>query len=567
VKKYLPFLVLLALLFGVGITSLAQGLNLKSLYIFSAGHFPHPDIVILAIDNKSIGEIGRWPWERAVEARVLDKLKAFSPRAVGVDINFSEKSDASNDIALVESMRSATFPIVLPVETIQFKEGGSQLLLPLAELRSLPNVTLGHVDATLSADQNAVALPNSKNNNGDLILPFGEVIAKKAGAQLPSSEEHFNINFAGPAGTFTTYSLSDFLSDKIPTKDLKDKVILIGATANDLHDVVPVPLGSGLMAGVEWHANIIDNILLNRLWRTLPELELSLLGTLLALLLLLTFFRVQTKTALIVTVLVLVAIPIFSYLGLRSNLFIPYFWSELTVLASFLGYSLVKWYVSEVERRRIKRTVQNYFSPAVLDVILKDPKSLSLGGERKEVTILFSDIRSFTTITESMPPEKLTHLLHEYFTEMTEEIFATDGVLDKFIGDAVMAFWGTPLDGKDHADRAVKAAQGMMRRLTRLQKKWADEGLPLVNIGIGIHTGLATVGNMGSEKRFDYTVIGDAVNAASRLEGLNKEYKTNIIISEATKEKLKEQVNCNPLGEVTVKGKTVPIKIYSITEW
>ena len=195
---------------------------------------------------------------------------------------------------------------------------------------------------------------------------------------------------------------------------------------------------------------------------------------------------------------------------------------------------------------------------------MRDSKLLKLGGEKREVTVLFSDIRNFTTISESMNPEDLSSLLHEYFTEMTEEVMSTDGVLDKFIGDAVMAFWGAPIEQADQADRAVKAARGMLSRLTILQEKWGSKNLPFIDIGIGIHSGFAIVGNMGSEKRFDYTVIGDTVNTASRLEGLNKEYKTHLIISEATLKKLSIPIQPKPLGETHVKGKTQGINIFEI---
>jgi adenylate cyclase len=199
-----------------------------------------------------------------------------------------------------------------------------------------------------------------------------------------------------------------------------------------------------------------------------------------------------------------------------------------------------------------------------MDAILKDPEKLKLGGERREVTILFSDIRSFTSMTESLPPQVLTRLLHEYFSEMTEEVLATDGVVDKYIGDAIMAFWGAPIPQPDQANRAVTTALNMIRRLKTLQEKWKEEGYPELDIGIGINLGVATVGNFGSTKRFDYTVIGDAVNAASRIEGLNKQYKSNIIISESTKRQLTLELKTEDLGEVPVKGKEKPIRIFRV---
>jgi adenylate cyclase len=565
VKKYLLFGALVAVLFALGSTSFVQSLNEKGTDILSpAGHFPHPDIVILAIDDKSLAAIGRWPWPRTVEAEVIKKLGQFSPRVLGLDVNFSDPEDPVDDAALTASMQDAAFPIVLPVETVHYANGQSDVLFPLDRFSSLPNVTLGNVDVSLASDGEARFLPGTEETPRGAAVPFAGKIAETAGATLPAAGKTYAINFAGPAGTFPTYSISDFLNGNVPAQALTEKIVLIGATANDLHDVVPVPVGSGLMSGVEWHANIVDNILLNRFRTVMPGPFADLAGAILVFALLILLLRVRGMIALPVTVGALVAVPAVSYFGLRNGLVIPYLWNEIAILVAFFSYGLFKWFVTEAEKRRIRRTVQNYFSPAVLDAILKNPKSLSLGGEWREVTVLFSDIRSFTTITERTPPETLTKLLNEYFTEMAAYIFSTDGVLDKFIGDAVMAFWGAPLSQPDHADRAMRAALGMIRRVKELQKKWADEKFPFVDIGIGIHTGKAMVGNMGSEKRFDYTVIGDTVNAASRLEGLNKEYKTHIIISEAVKEKLKDSVNCRALGDVTVKGKTAALKVYAV---
>ena len=219
-----------------------------------------------------------------------------------------------------------------------------------------------------------------------------------------------------------------------------------------------------------------------------------------------------------------------------------------------------------MSKRAMREAFRNYFSPQVLDSILRDHTKIKLGGEPKEMTILFADIRSFTTLTETLSAKELTDLLGEYFTEMTEEIRKTDGVVDKFIGDAIMAFWCAPVDQSDQADRALQSAIGMIKVLKTLNEKWATRGYPKIDIGIGINTGVVTVGNMGSVQRFDYTVIGDDVNVASRLESLNKEFLSNIILSGATHNRLLNQVPLEPLGEIIVKGKTLPVKIYKVKE-
>ena len=219
----------------------------------------------------------------------------------------------------------------------------------------------------------------------------------------------------------------------------------------------------------------------------------------------------------------------------------------------------------EREKRAIREAFQNYFSPKVLEAILQEPAKLALGGQRREVTVLFSDIRSFTTLTERLPPRELTRLLQEYFDEMAEAVYATDGTLDKYIGDAVMAFWGAPIEQPDQADRAVRTALDMAKRLDKLREKWAKEGLPVLEIGIGINLGVATVGNFGSARRFDYTVIGDTVNAASRIESLTKDYNNHIIISQSTKDQLTIAVDAKDLGEVRVKGKDRPIRVFEVS--
>jgi len=233
----------------------------------------------------------------------------------------------------------------------------------------------------------------------------------------------------------------------------------------------------------------------------------------------------------------------------------------------FLGLAAYYSARQEREKQNIREAFQHYFSPQIMDAILRDPALLTLGGQRREVTILFSDIRSFTSLTEKLPPQQLTALLREYFDAMTDEVFATEGIVDKYVGDALMAFWGAPIEQHDQADRAVKTAINMVRRLRELQKKWEAEGLQLprqLEAGIGINLGIATVGNLGSSRRFDYTLVGDAVNAASRIEQLNKEYKSHIIISDTTKAQLTMGLPTKDLGHVEVRGKEQPIRVFEV---
>lgn len=247
-------------------------------------------------------------------------------------------------------------------------------------------------------------------------------------------------------------------------------------------------------------------------------------------------------------------------------------WKELLFDASVSATSfavfliLAAWYFSkhEREKRAIREQFQKFLPPKIQDEVLNDPSQAALGGLRREITILFSDIRSFTTLCERLPPQQLTRLLQEYFEAMTEEVMKEEGYVDKYIGDGIMAFWGAPIDQKDQADRAVRTAQAMIRRLRELQDQWRAAGYPIFDIGIGINLGVATVGNMGSSKHFDYTAVGDTVNAASRLEQLTKTYANHIIISESTKNQLEIRPPLKDLGEVKVIGKENPVHIYEV---
>ena len=552
----------LTILWLLTFTQPGQILNLKTLDLFRKPHLPHPDIVILAIDNKSLSVIGRWPWNREIHGQIINKLGEMNPQILGLDITFSEESNKNSDQILAESIENAKFPIVLSSELIYLKgsEKPQKFLLPLEQFLKNSKITYGFTNLLEDQDGLIRILPKPQTISNKTFLPFSLSLANKLNAQAPIRD--MLVNISGSAGTFPTYSASDLLSGKIPEEKLNKKIILIGATAADLHDTVITP--AGVMAGVEWQANILDNLLLSRSITLLPKTFPIIFGISLVIVFLFLYSRLSTYKISYFLLLTILTFPILSFILWQFNIALFYFSNLSLGIVLFVSHAIYRWYISEAEKRKIKQTFQPYFSPTVMEAILKDPTLLQLGGRSQEVTILFSDIRNFTTITESLPPETLTRLLQEYFTEVSEEILKTDGVIDKFIGDAVMAFWGAPIASENHADQAVQAAINMLKKLKKLQIKWQKEGLPFIDMGVGINTGVVTIGNMGSKTRFDYTLIGDSVNLASRLEGLNKQYKTHIIISEFTKNKLTIPVKQRSLGEVLVKGKTKPIKIYSV---
>ena len=235
-------------------------------------------------------------------------------------------------------------------------------------------------------------------------------------------------------------------------------------------------------------------------------------------------------------------------------------------MLSAMASEIILHQVKERESRFIQGAFSSYLSPVLLEKLMKEPERLVLGGEKKELTILFSDIRSFTSISETMDPQKLTEYLNRYFTPMSDIVVKYEGMIDKYIGDAVMAFYNAPLDVKDHAAMACRSSLEMMDELHELNKLFRQEGLPEINIGIGLNTAEVVVGNMGSQRRFNYTVIGDGVNLASRVEGINKIYGTNILITEFTKAVVGNQFLTRPIERVAVKGKEEEVLLYELLQ-
>jgi len=385
--------------------------------------------------------------------------------------------------------------------------------------------------------------------------------------EIPTDESgRLLVNYLGPAKTFPHYSVSDILNGRISADKLKGKIVLIGATATGIYDMRVTPL-SAVYPGVEIHATVIDNILHQNFlshsgWtKFLDVCTIIVVGLIMGL-------AVPRMKAVAGIALSLALISAFvlanTAIFVRYNVWMNLIYPALTMMTIYLGITVYRYVTEEREKKKVRGAFQYYLTASVVNEILKDPSKLKLGGDKKNLSVMFSDIRGFTSISEKLTPEELVHLLNEYLTAMTDVVFKYDGLLDKYIGDAIMAVFGAPLDQPDHALRACRTGIEMMSELRRLREKWAAEGRPDVNIGVGINTGDMVVGNMGSQMRFDYTVIGDSVNLASRLEGTNKEYGTNIIISEFTYEAVKDEIFCRELDAVRVKGKKYPVRIFEL---
>jgi len=384
---------------------------------------------------------------------------------------------------------------------------------------------------------------------------------------IPTDENgRLLINYLGPPKTFPHVSISDILSGKLPKGTFTDKIVLVGTTATGAYDMQSTPL-STVYPGAEIHATVMDNILTQNfltkpLWARIYDLfAIVILGAL-------TGVALPRRSPLQGLLLALGLGMV--YLGVARWLFVnPGVWLNivypLLVLATTHLVLTIYYYVTEErERKKIKGAFEHYVSPEVIDEITKHPAKLNLGGERRVLTILFSDVQNFTAISESMDSTKLVELLNEYLTAMTDIVLKYRGTLDKYIGDAIMAFYGAPVTREDHAFMACYTAVGMVEELKRLRERWSVRKLPQINMRIGIHMGEATVGNMGSAKRFDYTVMGDTVNLASRLEGLNKAYGTTILTTEDTACLVEKSFVLREIDMVQVVGRKRPVRIYEL---
>jgi adenylate cyclase len=371
------------------------------------------------------------------------------------------------------------------------------------------------------------------------------------------------IPFRGRQGSFPYVSATDVLTGKADPKILEDAIVLVGTTAPGLMDLRASPVQS-VYAGVEMHANMVAGIL----DQNIKERPAYLLGAEFVMLLLagmVLAFGLAVLSPLWSTLLAGLVLTVTLVLNLilwqQANLVMPIASMLLMVALLYLLNMSYGFFVESRSKRQLAGMFGQYIPPELVEEMAKDPDAFTLEGESRELTVLFSDVRGFTTISEGLDPKQLTLLMNEYLTPMTHVIHSFRGTIDKYMGDAIMAFWGAPVPDPDHPRHALLAALGMMEALKKLQESFKAKGWPPIDIGIGINTGVMTVGNMGSEFRMAYTVMGDAVNLGSRLEGLTKQYGAHIIVSEFTQQKVPDFL-FRELDRVRVKGKDAPVAIY-----
>ncbi len=386
---------------------------------------------------------------------------------------------------------------------------------------------------------------------------------------IPTDESgRLLINFYGPAYTFPHYSISDVILGRVPPQTFQDKIVILGFTSAIYQDLHSTTFQAGNYPGVEVHATIIENIihknfLVKQEWTILLNaLVIVAFGLFLGIVL----PHTRPHQGALFAIICLLAISGLAYVTfVFQNIWLNFTFPFAFILLDYLVVTTYEYFTEERKKKRIRNLFQHYVSPGVVEQMLNSVDQVTLGGERKELTALFSDIRGFTRISENMSPEELVQFLNEYLSAMTKIVLSYEGTVDKYMGDAIMAFYGAPIRQDAHAVQACKTAVDMIQRLKELHTEWKKRHLPPMEIGIGINTGEMSIGNMGSEERFDYTILGDNVNLASRLEGVNKQYGTNIIISQFTYEQIKhEPFVMRELDSVVVKGKEQPVIIYEL---
>ncbi len=384
---------------------------------------------------------------------------------------------------------------------------------------------------------------------------------------VPTDEAgRFFINYRGRAQTFPTYSVSDILAGKLPSGTFKDRIVLVGATAIGIGDIRTTPFGP-VFPGPEVHANVIDNILAGDFierprWATVFDL-LAIVG--LGVLVGLILPRTSALTGLLSSgalfaAYVLAAYWLFAKARIGVNVVYPVF----TVAATYTMLTLYRYLTEERERRRIKGAFQHYVAPDVIEIMLQDPAGMRLGGEEKVLTALLSDLEGFTSFSEHHTPNEVISVLSDYYALMTDEVFAVQGTLVEYVGDELFALYGAPVTQSDHAKRACTSALAMQAKRKALGDEWAKIGRPRIRARTGINSGNMLVGNVGSKYRFHYGAMGDAVNLASRLEGLNKIYGTEIIISGDTAELVDGAFRLRELDMVRVKGREQALRIHEL---
>ena len=534
---------------------------------------PASGVVVVAIDELSFAEIGMpWPWPRALHAQLVESIAAQRPASIAFDVIFDVPGAVpEGDTAFAAALRGAG-NVVLGADRAPIEERNYSVIQWADPLPLLAEAAAAVGVVTIPFDPDGALRRAVFAVEGRPTLTAAALARAGVGSPMdPERERLFRFNGKPRIGipTVSYYQALD-AERLLPRGFFNGKHVFIGrslrAPAADQADYFRTP-AAPQMAGVEVHATITDAVLRGRFVSD-PFGERAALilacGAFAMFLAAAAFAFPPGVAALCATGASLLllggAYAAFSLGGVR----VPVVGPILTGLAAYAAGAAYRFTLTNRERRLIKRAFKNFVAPAIVDQMLNDPSRLKLGGEEYDVTVLFSDLEAFTQLSERLTPSQLTAHLTGYFREMIDRLLLEGATLDKLIGDAIMVYFGCPVPHPDHPAQACRGALAMQRRMVDINAQWSNEGLPPLRTRIGINTGRVVAGNMGTDTIFNYTVLGDTVNLASRLEGVNKEYTTLIIVGEDTWARVSDRFEGRELDWIRVKGKQEPVAIYEL---
>ncbi|MCO5143092.1 MAG: adenylate/guanylate cyclase domain-containing protein [Oligoflexia bacterium] len=630
---------------------------------------PHPDVLIVDISEKSIREIGQFPFSRRVYGEFIERMNEYSASSVAFDLTFPEAEggealtvlrqiqnetkdnsavnniieqkilEKSGDYYLAKALKETKVPIILGAtfsdlvgedafskvlsnadnslkkeieQSIGLVNKSSLRRVQVSDMAAIPDMethfpVFPHLELLRAGNKNVktgffIAAPDDDSvirRPPSVISYKGNILGSLAvwsAANYLGSNPELNgedgslkiryekngqytytpltpygssyARYYGKERTFPYVEFSDVLSRRVDPKTFHNKVILLGVTASGLKDIRANPFSKDF-PGVEVHATIISNILKNEFLEkdhrfyfigyAFVLFASAIVGA--------AVFFLQPAWSIPVALLVIAAIQYLCQYFFDRGIVVPSIIPSISAISVMFFGTLVRYFSEAKEKKVIRNAFSRYVSNDVINEILKDHSKLRLGGQKKVLTVMFCDLVGFTKLSERMDATFLTQLLNEYFTRMTAIVLANGGTLDKYMGDAIMSFWGAPLDIPNHAHLACKAATEMVAELEKINREWKEKHGIEIDLRIGIHTGEMSVGNLGSEQVFSYTVLGDNVNLASRLEGVNNVYKTRVLISEETQNCLENKFITRHMDCVQVKGKEESINIYELLRY
>lgn len=561
----------------LGFTPPMQALDwrLYDLYsrVIARGAEPAPDVVVVALDEPSFTEIGLpWPWPRSLHGVLVDQLKAGGARTIAFDIIFDVPSaSAEDDEAFAEAIRSAG-NVILASDQAVIEDRHYALTQWSEPTPLLAGAAAAQGAVRIPYDDDGVLRRAALDVDGRPTLALA-VASRHPGFSPPATSGRprlFRFNGESRRGIVTVSYYQALDAERFLPRDIfKDKHVLVGrslaaSTIDDTdHFMTPVAIS---MAGAEVHATIVDALLRGRfiadpLSHPLAVFALCLVaGAAIGI----GLYRLGPASAPLAALAAAAVTVAAGYVALVNGVRIPTVAPMLTMGSVYAATAAYRYALSTRERRLIKRAFQHYVAPAIVEQMLSEPGRLKLGGEEYELTVLFSDLEGFSNLSERVTPAELSVHLGGYFKAMLDVLLPQRGTLDKLIGDAIMMYFGCPVPDEQHAFRACRGALLMQERMIHLNARWREQGLPQLRTRIGINTGRAVAGNMGTDTIFNYTILGDCVNLASRLEGVNKEYGTLIIVGQDTWQQVREGFEFRELDWIRVKGKGEPVAIYEL---